>query len=135
MNPEPNWADVVTALKIKTESRRVPWQEGRLPAGLQDLVTSALGRGNQARSFVAKVGKTSYELSAGDPFGRGPYELKIWEERSGDRRAITALNSKLSAHSTNRLTSSLEELYRTVDNIVEREEETASRLLTELENL
>lgn len=135
MSTEPNWADVVTALTITTASQKLVWQEGRLPAGLQDLVTSALGRGNQARSFVAKVGKTSYELSAGDSFGRRPYELKIWEERNGDRHAITALNSKLTALSTNRLTEALEQLYRTVDGIVEREEETASRLLGDLENL
>ena len=135
MSTETNWTQVVEQLRVKTNSQSLLWEEGRLPTNIGSLVTSALLRGNQARTFTAKVGKAAYELSAGDPFGSSPYELKIWEERDGQRRAVTALNSKVRALSDPLLGHALEELYRTVDMIVESEEETAARLLRDLENL
>jgi hypothetical protein len=135
MTMETNWTQVVDQLKVKTDSQSLLWEEGGLLGNVGTLVASALLRSNRARTFTAKVGKAAYELSAGDPFGSGPYELKIWEERDGRRRAVTALNSKVRALSDPLLGHALEELYRTVDMIVESEQDTAARLLRDLENL
>ena len=134
MSSHVTWTPVIDALLDKTESQTLVWRNAGDSGGAYFAAASIL-QNMYPRTFTATVGKTDFELSAGDSYGNGPYELKVWETRAGKRVSVAALNSRIHSVLGTGIGSSLENLYRAVDRSVERDADVVARLLNEIEDL